>query len=555
MPNRYLDREIGKYKVIRLLGGGAFSWVYEAIDQDLEIPVALKVLRPEFAGQPEDEARFRKEAATAAKLRHPNIVTVRDVGRIDEISFVAMDLLPLSLARRLAHLPRLPETEVIRIGMDVAAALSIAHGSGIVHRDIKPDNILIGTHGEAVVADFGLARAFAQEGVSGHADLVTGTPHYFSPEQASGRDLDGRSDLYALGVTLFRAVTGQLPFPGEDWHVVARAHVEQPPPLAHETQRDVSVEFGMLLNRLLSKAPDHRFGTAVEVGEALSALSSAPVTRTMVSGTYHTAETVSALPPVTSSLRGRRSPLRLLAVVAGGTAGVVLVALVGWLTWQTPVVQQLWRGPTRTDSIALASGDSANRMGQPFATGVSGLGSNDSISADSALQGGSLPAPARPAVSAPRRTRLTIFAPDSAYIYVDNVRLGQGSVDVDRTGALSVLVRAVIANAPTDCLTAQRDSSVQLSAGDRRRVVLAVRSCIGLRISVTPLNARMRFTPLDGSAAFEVRADSATKSVLLPAGRYELEVSAPLCVTYSNDTIVANPSGPPLSRRIPLICG
>lgn len=105
VPDRYLGRQIGKYRVIRLLGAGAFAWVYEAVDRDLEIPVALKILRPEFAGQSDAEARFRREASTAARLRHPNIVTVRDVGQVDSASFVAMDLLPLSLARRLESDP------------------------------------------------------------------------------------------------------------------------------------------------------------------------------------------------------------------------------------------------------------------------------------------------------------------------------------------------------------------------------------------------------------------------------------------------------------------
>jgi serine/threonine protein kinase len=148
VPDRYLGRQIGKYRVIRLLGAGAFAWVYEAVDRDLEIPVALKILRPEFAGQSDAEARFRREASTAARLRHPNIVTVRDVGQVDSASFVAMDLLPLSLARRLELLTRLPEPDVVRLGLDVAAALAVAHAGGVVHRDIKPDNILIGTQGE-----------------------------------------------------------------------------------------------------------------------------------------------------------------------------------------------------------------------------------------------------------------------------------------------------------------------------------------------------------------------------------------------------------------------
>ena len=202
MPDRYLGRQIGKYRVTRLLGTGAFAWVFEAIDRDLEIPVALKILRPEFAGDPDAEARFRREAATAAGLRHANIVVVRDVGLASGASFVAMDLLPWSVGARLRENGKLSESDVIRIGIDVAAALAVAHAANVIHRDIKPDNILLGADGEAIVADFGLARALASPAAISATNTVTGTPHYFSPEQARGRTLDGRSDLYSLGVTL-----------------------------------------------------------------------------------------------------------------------------------------------------------------------------------------------------------------------------------------------------------------------------------------------------------------------------------------------------------------
>jgi hypothetical protein len=127
--------------------------------------VGLRILRPEFAGEDLAEERFRREAATAARLRHQNIVTVRDVGVVDGAAFVAMDLHPLTLERRLALAGRLPETECVRLGIGIAAALAVAHASGIIHRDIKPDNILLDGDGEAIVADFGLARALAS-GVS-----------------------------------------------------------------------------------------------------------------------------------------------------------------------------------------------------------------------------------------------------------------------------------------------------------------------------------------------------------------------------------------------------
>ncbi|HEY0930662.1 MAG TPA: serine/threonine-protein kinase, partial [Gemmatimonas sp.] len=276
MPDRYLGRSIGKYRVTRLLGTGAFAWVYEAVDQDLEIPVALKILRPEFAGQDVAESRFRREAATAARLRHPNIVTVRDVGQIDGTAFVAMDLYPVTLGRRLSLVDRLPEAEVVRLGIGIAAALSVAHASQIIHRDIKPDNILIDSEGEAVVADFGLARALAVSNSMSATNQVLGTPHYFSPEQARGQELDGRSDLYALGITLYRTATGRVPFDGDDWYAVARQHIEEPPAAMRSLVPELTPEFEQVVQRLLAKTPDERYLSAMQVVDALAALPSAP---------------------------------------------------------------------------------------------------------------------------------------------------------------------------------------------------------------------------------------------------------------------------------------
>ena len=276
MPDRYLGRTIGKYRVTRLLGTGAFAWVYEAVDQDLEIPVALKVLRPEFAGQEAAESRFRREAATAARLRHPNIVTVRDVGQIDGTAFVAMDLYPVTLGRRLALVDRLPEPEAVRLGIGIAAALAVAHASQIVHRDIKPDNILVDGDGEAVVADFGLARALTGSSGMSATNQVLGTPHYFSPEQARGQELDGRSDLYALGVTLYRTVTGRVPFDGEDWYAVARQHIEDIPLPPRTMVPELTPEFEQVILRLLAKTPEERFTSAMQVVDALAVLPTAP---------------------------------------------------------------------------------------------------------------------------------------------------------------------------------------------------------------------------------------------------------------------------------------
>jgi serine/threonine-protein kinase len=176
-----------------------------------------------------------------------------------------MDLLPDSLARRLEREPVMEESAVVGIARGVASALAFAHGRGIVHRDIKPDNILLDAEGRAVLADFGIARA-----VSGYVQatgfmMTIGTPHYISPEQAQGRPVDGRSDLYSFGITLYRAVTGELPFRSRDWYELARMHVETKPEPPRIHRAELSKRLERIILRLLAKHPDDRYRSAEDL--------------------------------------------------------------------------------------------------------------------------------------------------------------------------------------------------------------------------------------------------------------------------------------------------
>jgi len=227
VSERHIGQTLGKYRIDELIGSGGFAWVYKAFDPELEIHVALKVLKPQFAGDETFEHRFRREAATAAKLRHPNIIKIYSVGRHGEAVYFAMDYYPSGLADRLEVASSLPEEFVVRVGIDVAQALGYAHREGVIHRDIKVDNILFDAHGNAVVADFGIARAVSGYTGQTGTNMVVGTPQYFAPEQARAKPLDGRADIYSLGVTLYRASTGRLPFEGDDWYEIARQHVEE----------------------------------------------------------------------------------------------------------------------------------------------------------------------------------------------------------------------------------------------------------------------------------------------------------------------------------------
>ncbi|MES2523892.1 MAG: serine/threonine-protein kinase [Gemmatimonadota bacterium] len=559
MPDRYLGRQIGKYRVIRLLGAGAFAWVYEAIDRDLEIPVALKILRPEFAGQEAAEARFRREAATAARLRHPNIVTVRDVGQSDGASFVAMDLLPLSLARRLELVTRLPEPEVVRLGLDVAAALAIAHAGGIIHRDIKPDNILIGSAGEAVVADFGLARALSSDASLSATNQVMGTPHYFSPEQARGLDLDGRSDLYSLGVTLFRAITGHLPFEGDDWYAVARQHVETPPPAPSSIVPDLSPAFEATLLQLLAKDPNERFSTAIQLADALATLPTAPIARGSMLTPHSSSQTVIDVTPVVP-LPPVEAPLWKRTARAAGIAALFVAGVWG-VNAQNGFVDRFVARAIGPDSTGLTAGGDTLLGVQPLpASGAPTV--DDSAARQQAAALGmpdspvtSVREPVRPL--APPRATLILSSPDSAALFVDNKFVDNGSYTYEYPAPSQLRVKAIMRGAPpTGCPAAERDTIVRLSRGEVREVKLDVRACVGLDMQVSPPNAKVIFESLDeGGTRIETRAD-AVPAPLLPTGMYRVVISSLFCQEYKEEKreVSLRAGGAPHVLRARLSC-
>src|SRR5688572_1187569 len=183
-----------------------------------------------------------------------------------------MDYLPSGLANRLETTQSLPEDYVLRVGVDVARALGFAHREGVIHRDIKVDNILFDNHGNAVVADFGIARALSGYSNQTGTNMVVGTPQYFAPEQARAKPLDGRADIYSLGVTLYRAATGRLPFEGDDWYEIARQHVEEPPPAPRSVNPDLTPGFEAAILHCLQKQADDRPATGELLAQELVTL-------------------------------------------------------------------------------------------------------------------------------------------------------------------------------------------------------------------------------------------------------------------------------------------
>jgi serine/threonine-protein kinase len=248
------------------------AWVLAATRGDAGPDIALKVLKPKYAGDTQFTARFLNESTIAGELRHPNIIRILDVGQEGDAVYFAMPRLAASLAGRLEAVAVLPEAEVIRAARDVARAMAFAHEAGVIHRDIKTQNILFGGDGAAVLTDFGIARAVASYVSTTGKQLIIGTPHYVSPEQARGLALDGRTDIYALGVTMYRAATGDLPFRSSDWYELARLHVEEPPEPPRRKRPELSRAFEKIVLTCLEKDRERRYPTAAELADDLGGL-------------------------------------------------------------------------------------------------------------------------------------------------------------------------------------------------------------------------------------------------------------------------------------------
>src|SRR5689334_2339267 len=234
----------GRYELHRRIARGGMADVFLARDQLLDRPVAVKVLFPEYANDPSFVERFRREAQSAANLNHPNIVAVYDWGEEQGTYFIVMEYVEgRSLADILRTEGPLHPQRAAEIASDIAAALGFAHRNGVIHRDIKPGNVLVSPNGQVKVADFGIARALgaaAEENLT-QAGSVMGTATYFSPEQAQGLALDPRSDLYSLGVVLYEMVTGRAPFTGDSPVAIAYKHVQEQPPRPRNVNPDVPV--------------------------------------------------------------------------------------------------------------------------------------------------------------------------------------------------------------------------------------------------------------------------------------------------------------------------
>ena len=365
-----IGQSVGGFEILCLVGAGGMGKVYKARQSGLDRLVALKILSPHVAQDQVFITRFQREARASARLNHPNVVQGIDAGWDEAASvwYFAMEYIEgPSLLAVIGDLGRLPERRALEIARDVARALECAHKHGMVHRDIKPDNILLAPGGEAKLADLGLAKKVADDSGTTAAHQALGTPRYMSPEQARGDDdaVDIRSDIYALGATLFHLVTGQTPFDGKTSAVVMLKHLTEPAPLAHETVPGISAGCGALIQKMLQKRREDRYETPAQVraelerliGTLTAAPSGAPnVREARPSSNSARAPGAQAARPgssvrvATGSSRVRKAS-RVTAVAtpaaplpAGPGPGAVLVPRVRTLTMLEPARPSFWRG-------------------------------------------------------------------------------------------------------------------------------------------------------------------------------------------------------------------
>ena len=262
-----------RYRLDEIQATGGMATVYRATDLMLERTVAIKILRTELSDDPEFRNRFRQEAKAAANLSHPNIVTVHDFGLDGGQVFIVMEDVPGTDLKTILHSRgRLPILEALDLIIQACSGIGLAHRAGLVHCDIKPQNMLVTPGQQMKVVDFGIAHAIASASPDEKSEVVWGSPQYFSPEQASGLPPTPASDVYSLGVVLFEMVTGRLPFTGATPEELAVQHREAPPPSPGRLNPEIPPDLEQLLLKVLSKEPSARYRTADQMGQILTGI-------------------------------------------------------------------------------------------------------------------------------------------------------------------------------------------------------------------------------------------------------------------------------------------
>jgi tRNA A-37 threonylcarbamoyl transferase component Bud32 len=312
----------GRYRLEAKLGSGGMSTVYLAKDETLDRPVAVKVMHREMSEQEEQLERFRQEARAVAKISHPNVVSVIDAGEDGGYPYIVFEYVEgETLKQRISRIGALDVQEAIAYAIEIARGLSIAHGRNLVHRDIKPQNVLIDDEGRAKLTDFGISRQLEQAGMTA-TGRVLGTTDYVAPEQAMGHGADPRSDVYSLGVVLYEMLVGQVPFHADSQVGVAMKHVNEELPDVQRRRPEVSAAVALVVERSTAKSPGERYQS---VGEMIDDLSTALEVEAARAGstTGEATSVLDAVPPPKRKLSGRArwswGAIALLVLVGGAT--------------------------------------------------------------------------------------------------------------------------------------------------------------------------------------------------------------------------------------------
>ncbi len=326
---------LGRYQLGSLLGTGGMAEVFEGHDQILARRVAVKVLYSQYSRDPAFVTRFKREARTAASISHPNIVSIYDTGEHDGTHFIVMEYVDgRSLAEVIEQDGALDVARAVRIGLDSCSALSAAHARGLIHRDVKPGNIMVTPRDQVKVTDFGIARIATSPSITETAKVV-GTARYMSPEQARALEVDARADIYSLGVCLYEMLTGQPPFDGDSPILVAARHVGEAPRPPRQLRAEIPPELEAIVLRAMSKRPDDRYQSAAELRDALSLAASGQIVPVASSGRVQvgqvTAGAVSvagmSTVPGRSTAEGRPGAQRRAAALIGAVGGMFLALL------------------------------------------------------------------------------------------------------------------------------------------------------------------------------------------------------------------------------------
>jgi eukaryotic-like serine/threonine-protein kinase len=330
------QRLAGRYELQDLAGTGGMSSVYRAKDAVLERTVAIKILHEHFSDDPEYVERFRREARALAQLNHPNIVTVIDRGEFEGRQFIVFEHVDGETLKALIDREGpLPVDQALSLVHQIARGLAFAHEHGVVHRDVKPHNVLIDEDGVAKVTDFGIARSVDPADGLTETGALLGTSEYIAPEQASGQRVDERSDQYSLGTVLYELLAGEPPFGGDNFMVVAMRHIQEPVPSVRDARPDVSPRLDAIVARAMAKRPEDRFPTTEGMMAALEAErspSSAPPEVIASPVRDEDTESIELPGPVPFRAPGRSRfplPLVLVLIVAGVAALVVALIIAG----------------------------------------------------------------------------------------------------------------------------------------------------------------------------------------------------------------------------------